>query len=570
MKDIEKELNFSMLGVGFGLFLYLFGHFSVYTASNPVDVLWGAKLLDIAVMITAIALAVFSYFYTQSINKTLLLFVCSIAVGLIIVNLLQPYGMYFSSVDLNTTWQGYWKREYTELKGVRSFWQDISYGYSVIYLIFTLYVSQNLFKHDRMYEGIQHITALLIIVLTFLIDGYVYKIHEEFTVIFLLFLMASRIFLKLINTNKIETKFMHSEERYKRLVENSILGIYWVNLDTGEIIINSAGKEILGISNSAKLGLIELLRDTKFGNSIYKEFKNSLLSNGKVDNYITKIKNDDGTCTYIRNYARSIIDEKDNNILEGIFEDITEKKNAESLLIKAINEAERSDKLKSEFLAQMSHEIRTPINTILNYVGLLRSDWNESKEKEMEEYFNTITNASNRLIRTIDLILNMSQVQTGTYESKFTKINLFDDVLENLVNEFKPEVKGKYILFQLIRPEDDVFIFGDIYTITQIFANLISNSIKYTNIGTIKIYCKNMESKIKVTVEDSGIGIEEEFKKNIFNPFSQAQQGYTRKYDGTGLGLALVKKYCRLNNADIQFESTYGEGTTFHVDLIRY
>jgi signal transduction histidine kinase len=107
---------------------------------------------------------------------------------------------------------------------------------------------------------------------------------------------------------------------------------------------------------------------------------------------------------------------------------------------------------------------------------------------------------------------------------------------------------------------------GDEYTITQLFANLIDNAIKYTNDGSITIEVKkDSEEFIVVNVTDTGVGISEEFQENLFQPFSQEETGYTRKFEGNGLGLALVKKYCELNNAKIFCNSKKGEGATFTV-----
>jgi signal transduction histidine kinase len=107
---------------------------------------------------------------------------------------------------------------------------------------------------------------------------------------------------------------------------------------------------------------------------------------------------------------------------------------------------------------------------------------------------------------------------------------------------------------------------ADEYSVNQIFDNLINNAVKYTKEGEVKVKVDSFQNgQVVVDVSDTGIGISEEFLPNLFQPFIQEEQGYTRKYEGNGLGLALVKRYCDMNNAEIQVFSRKGEGTTFRV-----
>jgi len=230
--------------------------------------------------------------------------------------------------------------------------------------------------------------------------------------------------------------------------------------------------------------------------------------------------------------------------------------------------AEKADSLKSEFLAQMSHEIRTPINTILSFSYLIKEDIKENRLENIDEYFSSIERGSSRVIRTIDLILNLSELQSGTYEPKIEKIDLQKDVINGLYSEFL--VKAKKQNLQLILKSDSskkYFVNADLYTTTQIFANLIDNAIKYTLKGEVKICLSENDKKVIVDIIDSGIGMSKEFQKNLFEPFSQEESGYTRKFEGTGLGLALVKKYCEVNNVEISVESIKGKGTIFSISF---
>lgn len=234
-------------------------------------------------------------------------------------------------------------------------------------------------------------------------------------------------------------------------------------------------------------------------------------------------------------------------------------------IVAAKENAERSNNLKSDFLAQMSHEIRTPVNTILSFTSLLKENLEHQLDEELKDSFKIIENGGQRLIRTIDLILNVSQIQSGSLDISPSNLNLVA-ILRDLVSEFKQAAQKRNLELLFETKQEDHSIFADNYTITQIFANLIHNSIKYTTEGYIKISIfKNNQGEIQVEIKDTGVGMSEEYQEKIFDPFSQEETGYTRKFEGTGLGLTLVRKYCELNNAEIIVESTKNIGTTFIV-----
>ncbi|MBZ0181177.1 MAG: PAS domain S-box protein [Melioribacteraceae bacterium] len=246
-----------------------------------------------------------------------------------------------------------------------------------------------------------------------------------------------------------------------------------------------------------------------------------------------------------------------------IIREITDRKESEKQLIIAKDKAEQSDKLKSEFLAQVSHEIRTPINTILNFASLIKEECEDKVDPELRSSFSVIENGGRRLIRTIDLILNMSQIQTDAYQPNFKMINIDDDVLSSVYYELRSFAESKNLTLNYEIDEGIKIIEGDSYTLGQIFVNLIDNAIKYTQTGSITIKSYSDEKHIFTQVIDTGIGISKEFIPSLFTPFSQEETGYTRKFEGTGLGLALVKNYVALNKGEISVQSKKGEGTAF-------
>jgi len=244
--------------------------------------------------------------------------------------------------------------------------------------------------------------------------------------------------------------------------------------------------------------------------------------------------------------------------------DISRIKQVQHELVEALKKAEESDRLKSAFLAQMSHEIRTPLNVILTSIPLL-ADEVSSDDEDIKIIFDSVKSAGKRLQRTIDMILNMSSVQSGNYKPTYESFDIVSDI-QKMVNEFKSLVDDKGLTLKFTHSEAESFITADRYTVNQVFQNLINNAIKYTLKGYVEVYVKNLkDKKIKVEIRDSGIGMSQDYLHKMFTPFSQEDVGHKREFEGNGLGLALVKKYLELNRAEITVESEKNIGSVFSV-----
>lgn len=250
----------------------------------------------------------------------------------------------------------------------------------------------------------------------------------------------------------------------------------------------------------------------------------------------------------------------------AIKEDITERKELMNELIHAKDKAERSNQLKSEFLAQVSHEIRTPLNAMLSHSRFIQDELEDNgiKSESIEESVDGIQISGKRIIRTIDLILNASELQTGLYEYYPKRVSLREEILGSMEKEFSLQAEEKNLDFIINIETGYDSVICDEYSVGQIFSNLIDNAIKYTNDGFVKVNLyRDFQDKLVATVEDSGIGISDAYLPELYTPFSQEDHGYSRKFDGNGLGMALVKKYCELNEIEIDVESRKGAGTKF-------
>ena len=242
--------------------------------------------------------------------------------------------------------------------------------------------------------------------------------------------------------------------------------------------------------------------------------------------------------------------------------DITLRKERERELIEAKERAEEMSRLKSTFLANMSHEIRTPLTAIIGFADVLKSELDGPNAKLLSMIFQS----GRRLERTLTSVLDLAQLESEAIELKADEIDLRAEV-KAAVSLFQQEARRKAIQLNADVPADPVRATLDEGAVHRILTNLISNAIKFTDDGTIRVGLHRSDSGIVIDVEDTGIGIDPELSERIFQEFTQVSEGYQRAYEGVGLGLHITRRLVDLLGGQITLKSEKGVGSTFTVTL---
>ncbi|MCF7807129.1 MAG: response regulator [Candidatus Marinimicrobia bacterium] len=254
------------------------------------------------------------------------------------------------------------------------------------------------------------------------------------------------------------------------------------------------------------------------------------------------------------------------NILHYYGTDITAQKNTELELIEAQQIAVQNEQVKTLFLANMSHEIRTPLNSILGFLELIEEEVKQKYDQDLRSYFDIIRASGKRLWHTVHEILDISQIETGTFPLKIVTVDLAL-VLKDLKSTFSSIAEEKQIDLQIEIPDEPIWIAADEYCTSQALSNILDNAIKYTNEGHVKVRFSVVDKTTEVTIEDTGIGMSKEYQDEMFNAFSQESTGYTKHFQGVGLGLALAHRYLKLIESDIRLTSEQDVGTSFTISF---
>ncbi|MBN2634851.1 MAG: PAS domain S-box protein, partial [Prolixibacteraceae bacterium] len=352
-----------------------------------------------------------------------------------------------------------------------------------------------------------------------------------------------------------------------RSVEQSPVSIVVTNNQGKVEYVNRAYSKITGYSPSEIKGRIpNLLNPEFYSEPDYKIMHKTIYSGMEwKGEFLNKTKQGD---FFWENVHISPVFNSMGEITHfvAINENITEKKKMIEDLVKAKEKAEESDRLKSAFLANMSHEIRTPMNGILGFADLLKTS--DISSDERQHFVEIIESSGNRMLATINDLIDISKIEAGMIDVKLSEINV-NEQLEYLYYFFQPEARRKGLTLEYEKNEKGPAFncFTDRDKLMAILTNLIKNAIKYTESGGVKYGFEIQNNKIQFYVSDTGIGIDKNYQKKIFERFIQADLSTTRPYEGAGLGLSITKAYVELLNGNIKLISAPGKGSRFYVSF---
>jgi PAS domain S-box-containing protein len=369
-----------------------------------------------------------------------------------------------------------------------------------------------------------------------------------------------------ITIHKKADEALNQERRMLRtLIDNLPYPIYVQDNECRKVISNIADVENIGFKNEAEvLGKTDIeLFPGKIGERGYADDKKVIITGKPIFDLEEEFISGKGVKRWLLT-TKIPLHDKDGNIsgLVGIGHDITERKEIVEELIRAKEKAEESDKLKTAFLHNISHEIRTPMNAIVGFSALLGEP--ETDLQSRKSYIEVIMQSSNHLLSIITDIVDISNIEANLVKTVKNEMSL-NRTLKSLCNQFIPKANDKKIKLVCDSglSDSDALILSDSTKLTQILSNLLSNALKFTDKGNIKMSYSLKDSFLEFCVSDTGIGISPEHFERIFDRFYQVSNAMERIYEGTGLGLAISKAYVEHLGGKIWLSSEPGKGTMF-------
>jgi PAS domain S-box-containing protein len=348
------------------------------------------------------------------------------------------------------------------------------------------------------------------------------------------------------------------EEKYRVLAETSADGVITVDPLGRLTYVNPSFEKMLDRRKSQILAT--LFRDYLTEDSVYffqQIFIDARKKSEKMENVELELARSNGDTIPIEVNIAPFRKEDEFNGMVCTIRDITERRKVE-------DEIKKSERLKTEFMNIAAHELKSPVTPIKGYLDLIIQD--QKTSKKVKDWAKVSLRNSERLLRLVDDILDVSRLDTDTMRFEMEKFPIVE-ILQEVVEDMKPAIEGKGLKFITSVPKKLPSIYGDKNRLSQVLKNLIVNAIKFTDNGSISIKAQKEKNQILITIADTGIGISKSEVKKVFNKFYQAYTGDDRKNEGTGLGLFICNEIIQKHNGQIWAESEIGKGSTFYVQI---
>ena len=375
---------------------------------------------------------------------------------------------------------------------------------------------------------------------------------------------------------KMEEELRTSRERYFLAMQGANDGCWDWDMDSGEVYCSPRYHQMLGYDATDKP--ITSVED--WVQHIHPDDLESVLHTnrqcfeGHVDNFEVeyRMRHRSGNYLWILGRGAHLRDETGRVYrMAGTHTDITQRKHAEAELQKAKAAAESANLSKTQFLANMSHEIRTPLNGVLGMLQLLQGT---PLEERQYEYVSIALQSGRGLLTILDDLLNLSQVESGALSLR-PSIFSPEEMVNTLAKLFEKECKARGLQFHTsCAPDLPAQVEGDPGRVRQILLNVLGNAFKFTNQGSVgfSAQCSRRDAaRGQVTllfiIEDTGIGIPDDKIDYAFGAFTQVDGSYTRKHQGVGLGLRIVKRLVECMGGVLGVDSEYGKGTTMYIQI---
>lgn len=356
-----------------------------------------------------------------------------------------------------------------------------------------------------------------------------------------------------------------SASLFRTVAEHSPVGIYCFRAANDAFLYaNPRLSEMVGYSRAKLQSEISplMLIHPEERSDVHEEIRRRLEGEVRRTQFDTRIVTSGGETRHACAFG-SRVDYRGQPTIVGTMLDITERVRRQEELKEAKEEAERMNQLKSSFLANMSHEIRTPITSILGYTELLAA----GEAQPTGEVTDVIHASGERLLETVDNVLYLAQLDSGSLQLRPDRVDLSQEVAR-ITRRFGEKAQGKGLFFNVEAVMDTPEVYQDAEVISRLLSALIDNAVKFTKTGGVTVRARGGASTVTLEVQDTGIGMNPD-NEEIFEAFQQESTGLQRTYEGSGLGLTIAKKLTELAGGTIDIDSDKEQGTVATVCLPR-